>query len=103
LQVIPHMPAVHVGFVSGAEAQPRMQPPQWLGLVLVLTHIPLHSVSPMAQPEAQRPPEHKGVEPEHIVVHEPHALGVSMRSSHPLDASRSQSPNSPRTRASTRP
>lgn len=86
------MPMVHVGFASGAVAQPRMHPPQWLGLVLVLTHTPLHRVSPAAQPETQTPIWQTGVPPEHVLAQLPQWAAVESEASQPLFGLPSQSP-----------
>jgi hypothetical protein len=77
LHVKVHWLLAHVGcalVTSFGQASP--QPLQSFALLVVSTHVPLHSVGvPTGQPETQVPPAHTGSFAGHALVHEPHVAG----------------------------
>jgi hypothetical protein len=93
LHVKVHWLLAHVGCALATlfgHASPH--PLQSFALLVVSTHVPLHSTGvPVGQPDTHVPPAHTGSFPEHTLLHEPQVLGFVMSVSQPSSGFPSQS------------
>jgi len=93
LHVKPHSLTAHVGCAFGTElGHVTPQPLQSFALLVVSTHVPLHSVGvPVGQPDTHVPPAQTGSFAGHTLVHDPQVPGFVMSVSQPSSGFPSQS------------